>query len=307
MSPMSREKVPILLVDDQAEGVMALEATLAPLGHPLVIARSGREALRHMLHQDFAVVLLDVVMPGMDGFETAQLIREREKSRNTPIVFLTALSRGEVPEFRAYAVGAVDYLLKPYEPGILRSKVSVFVELFRKTELVRKQAEALREALQREHERERAELQHRLESERLRVREELLRKEMEAGRHHQRWLEALLAELPTPLALLEPGTGRTLFANRAAQGLADGCLVYAEARKLRPDLVLTGEGEAPLSEESLPAARAVRGEVLAGVRVEWRMDGQQGAALAFSSRLPPMHGRPETALLALFDVATMTK
>ncbi|MDC0710931.1 response regulator [Stigmatella sp. ncwal1] len=307
MSLMSREKVPILVVDDQPEGVMALEATLAPLGHPIVVARSGREALRHLLNQDFAVVLLDVVMPEMDGFETAQLIREREKSRHTPIVFLTALSQGEVPEFRAYAVGAVDYLLKPFEPDILRSKVSIFVDLFRKTELVRRQAEALRDALQREHERERAELHQRLEAERLRGREEALRKELEAGRHHQRWLEALLSELPTPLALLEPGTGRTLFANRAAQGLAEGCLVYEEARRLRPDIVLTGGDRLPLPEESLPAARAVRGEVLAGVRVEWRLGEQQGAALAYSSRLPPMHGRPETALLALFDVATLTK
>lgn len=143
------ERVSILLVDDQESGRIALGATLEPLGLRLVHARSGREALRQMLHQDFALILMDVVMPDMDGFETAQLIRERERSRNTPILFLTGLSRGQMPELRAYAVGgAVDFLHKPYEPDILRSKVGVFVDLFRKTELVRRQGEALRQAQQ---------------------------------------------------------------------------------------------------------------------------------------------------------------
>jgi signal transduction histidine kinase len=305
VNPPLKDKVPILLVDDQPEGLMALEATLAPLGQQLVTARSGREALRHLLHQDFAVVLLDVVMPEMDGFETAQLIREREKSRNTPILFLTALSRGEVPEFRAYAVGAVDYLLKPYEPDILRSKVSVFVDLFRKTDMLRRQADALREAQRREHERELAAAHQKLEVERARWREELLRREMEAGRNQQRWLEAVLAALPTPLALLEPGTGHTLFANRAAQELADGCLVYREARLLHSEVTFTDSEGKPLPEEALPAARASRGEVLSGMPVEWRHGGQHGAALAFSSRLPPMHGRGETVLLALLDVTAL--
>ncbi|MFL5345253.1 MAG: ATP-binding protein [Hyalangium sp.] len=305
MSILPREKVPILLVDDQPEGLMALEATLAPLGHQLVTARSGREALRQLLHQDFAVVLLDVVMPEMDGFETAQLIREREKSRNTPILFLTALSRGEVPEFRAYAVGAVDYLLKPYEPDILRSKVSVFVDLFRKTDMLRRQAEALREAQRREHERELAEAHQRLEVERSRWREELLKKEMEAGRNQQRWLEAVLAALPSPLALVEPGTGHILFANRTAQELASGCLVYPEARALHSELVFTDAEGKPLPHEELPAARAARGEVLSGVPVEWTHGEQRGAALAFSSRLPQMHGRAETVLLAMLDVTAL--
>jgi len=303
-SPL-KDKVPILLVDDQPEGLMALEATLAPLGQQLVTARSGREALRHLLYQDFAVVLLDVVMPDMDGFETAQLIRERERSRNTPILFLTALSRGEVPEFRAYAVGAVDYLLKPFEPDILRSKVNIFVDLFRKTEMLRRQSEALREAQRRDHERELAEAHQRLEVERSKWREELLRKEMEAGRNQQRWLEAVLAALPTPLALLEPVTGHTLFANRAAQELADGCLIYREARQLHPEVAFTdAEGKA-LPHEALPTARAARGERLNGVPVEWRHGEQHGAALAFSSRLPQMHGRPETVLLALLDVTAL--
>ena len=153
MSRGAQEPASILLVDDHEENLRVLHATLEPLGQRLVVARSGREALRHLLQQDFAAVLLDVVMPEMDGFETARLIRARERSRNTPLLFLTALGRDELPELQAYAVGAVDTLLKPFEPEILRSKVSVFVELHRNTELVRRQAEALRAAQQREHER----------------------------------------------------------------------------------------------------------------------------------------------------------
>jgi len=142
------ERVSILLVDDQEAERVALEVTLEPMGQRLVHAKSGREALRLLLHQDFALVLMDVVMPDMDGFETAQLIHERERSRHTPILFLTGLSRGQMPELRAYAVGVVDFLHKPYEPEILRSKVRVFVDLFRKTEMVRRQGEALRQAQQ---------------------------------------------------------------------------------------------------------------------------------------------------------------
>jgi CheY-like chemotaxis protein len=269
------------------------------------LARSGREALRHLLTQDFAAILLDIVMPEMDGFETAQLIRERERSRNTPILFLTALSRGQLPELRAYALGAVDYLLKPYEADILRSKVSVFVDLFRKTELVRRQAEALREAQQREHERELAEALRRVEAERGRVREELLRKEMDANRNQQRWLEAVLAALPTALALVEPGTGRTLLANRAAQGLAGGCLAYREAQRLHPEAVFLGPDGQPLAEGSMPLMRAARGEPLQGFAVRWRMGERHGAALAYSAVVPQMHGRPETVLLTLLDVTDL--
>jgi CheY-like chemotaxis protein len=288
-------------VDDQPEGLLALEATLAPLGQKLVTARSGREALRHLLTQDFAVILLDVVMPEMDGFETAQLIRERERSRNTPILFLTALSRGQLPELRAYALGAVDYLLKPYEADILRSKVGVFVDLFRKTELVRRQAEALREVQQREL----AEAHRRVEAERGRVREELLRKEMDANRNQQRWLEAVLTALPTALALVEPGTGRTLLANPAAQGMAGGCLAYREARRLHPDAVFLGPDGQPLAESAMPLMRAARGEPLQGFTVEWRLGARSGAALVYSALVPQMHGRPETVLLALLDVSAL--
>jgi PAS domain S-box-containing protein len=133
-------KVNILLVDDKLENLLALEAVLEKLGENLVKATSGEEALRCLLHQDFAVILLDVQMPGIDGFETATLIRSRGRSRHIPIIFLTAFSTSDQMLFKGYASGAVDYLLKPLNTNILISKVTVFVELFKKTQAVREQA-----------------------------------------------------------------------------------------------------------------------------------------------------------------------
>ncbi len=136
-------KVNILLVDDKVENLLALEAILERLGENLVRATSGEEALRCLLHQDFAVILLDVQMPGMDGFETATLIRSRGRSRQTPIIFLTAFSTSDQMQFKGYALGAVDYLLKPLDSDILTSKVTVFVELFKKTLAIQRQAAQL--------------------------------------------------------------------------------------------------------------------------------------------------------------------
>ncbi len=125
-------KADVLLVDDESKNLLALRALLEPLGQHLVTARSGQEALRLVLKHDFAVIVLDVRMPGMDGFETARFIRERARSRHIPIIFLTGVSREMESAFRGYEVGAVDYLMKPIVPEVLRSKVSVFVELHRK-------------------------------------------------------------------------------------------------------------------------------------------------------------------------------
>ncbi|MCI0343229.1 MAG: response regulator [Planctomycetales bacterium] len=130
----------LLLVDDQPEGLLALEAMLEGLGQNLVKARSGAEALRALAGEDFALVLLDVRMPIMDGLETARRIRELERSRDTPLIFVTAANDNDTRVIQGYALGAVDYIVKPVIPEILRSKVSVFVELARKTELVRRQA-----------------------------------------------------------------------------------------------------------------------------------------------------------------------
>ncbi|HEU4799406.1 MAG TPA: response regulator [Gemmatimonadales bacterium] len=134
----------VLIVDDQPDMLVAMEAMLADVGADVLTARSGREALKHLLDRDFAVILLDVKMPEMDGFETAALIRERERSRGTPIIFLTGVDRSATMAMRGYAVGAVDYLVKPIVPEFVRSKVSVFVDLARKNTQLVQQAERLR-------------------------------------------------------------------------------------------------------------------------------------------------------------------
>src|SRR3954471_15695215 len=138
-----RKRVKILLVDDTPENLLSLEAALDSLGEELVLAHSGKEALRCLLQDEFAAILLDVRMPEMDGFETAQLIRARSRSRSTPILFLTAYSDEHL--FRGYGLGAVDFLYKPIIPEILRSKVAVFVELARKADELRQQAILLRQ------------------------------------------------------------------------------------------------------------------------------------------------------------------
>src|SRR3954467_2122829 len=134
----------ILLVDDEPKSLFALQELLSTLGQNLMIAQSGEEALRLALKNDFAVILLDVRMPGIDGFETARLIRSRERSRLTPVIFLTAAADEMSSMFPGYEVGAVDYLLKPVVPEILKSKVSVFVDLFRKGERLRESEDKLR-------------------------------------------------------------------------------------------------------------------------------------------------------------------
>lgn len=138
-----KDRVNILLVDDHPENLLALQAILEELDEIVVTASSGFEALRILLDREFAVILLDVQMPGMDGFETASLIRQRSSLQHTPIIFLTAIDNNERSMFRGYSVGAVDYLAKPYPPEVLKAKVSVFIELFRKSLEVVRQADLL--------------------------------------------------------------------------------------------------------------------------------------------------------------------
>jgi signal transduction histidine kinase len=138
------DKAKILLVDDEPKSLFALQELLSNPGQNLMVAQSGEEALRLALRNDFAVILLDVRMPGIDGFETARLIRARERSRLTPIIFLTAAADEMTSMFRGYEVGAVDYLMKPVIPDVLKSKVAVFVELFRKSERLRESEDKLR-------------------------------------------------------------------------------------------------------------------------------------------------------------------
>jgi PAS domain S-box-containing protein len=153
-SPLASQ-VEILLVDDRAENLLALEAILEPLGHTLIRAQSGEEALRALLSHDFAVILLDVQMPGMNGFEVARTIKAREKTRHIPIIFLTAISKEEEYVFTGYSVGAVDYLFKPFQPEILRSKVAALVDLYLKQLKIAEQEQQLHVA-----ERQEMELRH---------------------------------------------------------------------------------------------------------------------------------------------------
>jgi signal transduction histidine kinase/DNA-binding response OmpR family regulator len=283
--PDSLDVVDVLLVDDQASNLTALEAILEPLGQNLHRARSGREALRLLLERDFAVILLDVKMPVLDGFETAKLIRERKRSDLTPIIFLTAAAEEPVQLFRAYSLGAVDYLVKPFEPAILQAKVSAFVELARKARQVMRAVEALREAEAKEHERA------------------LLRRQMEAGLNQQHWLETILDVMPTPLVLLDPSPPKVVFANRAARRLAGGAI----ASLLPPPegVRFTNAAGAALREAELPAQRAVRGEKLSGDELDFQGPDFSGSVLAYSERLRASFDHAETVLLTLLDISVL--
>jgi serine phosphatase RsbU (regulator of sigma subunit)/CheY-like chemotaxis protein/anti-sigma regulatory factor (Ser/Thr protein kinase) len=159
--PLASEAAAVLIVDDRPENLQALEVFLEPLGNRIATATSGREALRLLDADQFAVILLDVQMPELDGFETAALIRAHAHTRSVPIIFLTGLSASPEHIFRGYEAGAVDYIVKPVDPAILRSKVAVFVELFEKSREIARQSRLLQEQEQERLEREAAEQRHR--------------------------------------------------------------------------------------------------------------------------------------------------
>ena len=209
-----RKAVNILVVDDRDENLLAVEAVLSDPGYRLVRARSGREALKEVLDQDFALILLDVVMPGVDGYETATLIRERPRSSKTPIIFLTANDWGAQHVFRGYTVGAVDYLVKPVPADVLRSKVAVFVELFNRQEALRIAQEELERTIA-ERTREladtnvalSAEIEERVKIEKERV--QLLRREQAARLEAERALELMPKTPPVAGYVLEGYAGAT--------------------------------------------------------------------------------------------------
>jgi signal transduction histidine kinase len=177
-SDLPEQRANILLVDDRRDKLLALEVVLAPLGENLVLAHSGMEALRLLLKQDFAVIVLDVGMPGMDGFETASLVRQRKNSEMTPIIFISAINQSDIHLARGYSLGAVDYILAPIVPEILRAKVSFFIELHKKNKQLQQQAET------------RIQL----------IREQAARAEAEAANQAKdRFLAMLSHELRTPL------------------------------------------------------------------------------------------------------------
>ncbi len=141
------DKAKILLVDDQPGKLLSYQAILADLNQELILAKSGVEALQCLLKEEFALILLDVVMPGMDGFEAAALIRQRPRSEQTPIIFLTSYSTSDLDRLKGYELGAVDFVFTPVIPAILRGKVSVFVELFRKRQELAQANKRLRDEI----------------------------------------------------------------------------------------------------------------------------------------------------------------
>ncbi|MFR9674715.1 two-component system response regulator [Streptomyces sp. TR02-1] len=146
-APPAPDRSSILLVDDTEESLIALEAVLVPLGQRVVSARSGEQALKAMLREEFAVVLLDVLMPGMDGFETAGNIKRLDQTKDVPLILLTGTDVDSDYAYRGYALGAADFLSKPVDPWVLRTKVNVFLELHRKNRQLAVQAEQLRRLL----------------------------------------------------------------------------------------------------------------------------------------------------------------
>jgi CheY-like chemotaxis protein len=190
----------ILVVDDNQTNLIAIEAALAQLGRTMVLAHSGVEALARLLEQDFALIILDVAMPGMDGFETAKLVRSRERNRATPIIFVTGLSWQDDAVLRGYELGAFDFLMKPIRPEVLRAKATVFVQLQERTIELAERSEELRRAQRRAHERE-------LHAQRRRFEAEVLERQMqqlaETDRRKDEFLAILSHELRNPLQPLQ--------------------------------------------------------------------------------------------------------
>ena len=186
----------ILVVDDSDTNLVAIEAALGPLQRTLVLARSGHEALKHLLEQDFALIILDVAMPGMDGFETARLVRSRARNRATPIIFVTGLAWQDDEVMHAYTLGAVDFLVKPIRSEVLRAKSGVFIQLQDRTRELHEKGEELRKAQIRAHERELAMQRERFESE---VRDHQMKQLAETDRRKDEFLAILAHELRNPL------------------------------------------------------------------------------------------------------------
>lgn len=253
-------RVNILLVDDNAAKRLALEAALEPLGQNVVQAESGRDALRLLLQDEYAVILLDVRMPGMDGFETAALIRSRKQTESTPIIFVTAYERAETDMLDGYALGAVDYIFAPVVPEVLRAKVSVFVDLYKKTEAIKQH-----EQRQREYEAQRArKTQDKLKRENERVRK--------SAEQEMRKLSSALEQTADPVFICNKD-GLIEYVNPAFERLSG--YSRAEALGKAPEL-LRPTSESGAHDDSFHDAirRVLRsGEVYRGEIVQRRKDG----------------------------------
>ncbi len=294
-------RVNILIVDDQPASLDALEATLSSLGQVLFRAESGNDALRMLLANEFAVVLLDVRMPGLGGFEIARALRQRERSAKTPIIFLTGVERESHALLQAYALGAVDYLVKPIAPEVLKSKVAVFVELAQKTAEVKRAAERMRDQ-------DLELLKTQVAEQKMRLAEQqrqLAQQQMQAALNQKRWLEAILDVMPVPLLLLEPGQYQPLMSNRAALTLLGG--VFAHPDLPVEGLTVTGPDGRALERAQWPNRRVARGERLDGEAFTFTLHDDQGTLLAFSERLGALYQHPETVVLSLLDVSELKR
>lgn len=246
----------ILIVDDNSANLLALEAALSTVGERVVRAQSGEEALRLLLQHDFALILLDVQMPAMDGFETARLIRERRRSRYTPIIFVTAHGRDDESILEAYKLGAVDFLFKPVVAEVLQSKAMVFVELQRRASQVARQSELLRAAERREHERA-------MEEERRRWDEEAMRRQMEemaqADRRKDEFLAVLGHELRNPLSAIV--TGCDLLKRKLSGGNEIGAELLPGILKTRDRIDRQAQHLRRLVDDLLDLARINSGKI----------------------------------------------
>jgi two-component system, sensor histidine kinase and response regulator len=268
----------VLLVDDRPDNLLAVTAVLEPLGADLVTARSGEEALRHLLDEDFAVIVLDVQMPVLDGFETARLIKQRERTRHIPIVFLTAISGEPEHHLRGYEVGAVDYVYKPFAPEILRAKVRVFIELWQRGAVIERQRAELEARL--------ADLDH--------ANEMLARQAVELERSNaalERFAEVAAHELRQPLHNVAGFQDLLLYRHREALGeqaaqLAERAAAGVdEARSLIGSLLDYAKAASePLRQEPVSLA-----EALAEARVKVAELEEQGATVV-SGALPLVRG-----------------
>ncbi len=269
--------VPILAVDDRPDNLLAVEAVLEPLALNVIRATSGQEALRHLLSTDVAVILLDVQMPGLDGYETARLIKARAKTQNIPIIFLTARDRAIEHELTAYDSGAVDYLAKPFAPEVLRAKVQVFVDLYRKSNTIVEQRELLERRLG---ERDLAEANLRLQTIELeRSNAELERFAFVASHDLREPLQVVAGFLDLLRTRLDADdaaaalVGEATSGIEAMSGLVDDLLSYARAstEPQKPELLDLDE-------------------LLAGVRAELSESLERSAVLLTSDPLPAVLG-----------------
>jgi len=271
----------ILLVDDHPENLVALSAILSDAGYNLVLAESGPKALRELLRHEFAVILLDVMMPGIDGYDIATIIKEREATRHVPIVFLTAVATDINHIYRGYKVGAVDYLLKPLDADIVRQKVAVFVDLYRQRQRVQEQEALLRESQAREHEYQLA----------------LQRQESEA------WYSTTLQSLGDAVIATD-AQGIIRFMNPVAEQLTGWPRGEAHGRPLENVFKIINEETREEAEN--PAVRVIREGKILGLANHTILISRSGSEFVIEDAAAPIRGKDGDILGVVFNFRDTT-